>query len=140
MSKNARELLKQWWNEQYRIARTPGTPVKQQYNSAEEAVAAYRAKGDFDRSATAEVAEKRMGVISELRNFVNPDATLSEELERPGPGDPKTVPNNQVQAVWTSIATIAAIAPDNIAGSWTASQLQAMRIQQLAATINTCGG
>jgi hypothetical protein len=139
MSRNARDLLKQWWQEQHRIARVPSGGVRQEFASHEDAVAAYRTQGGIDKTATADLAEKRMEVISQLHNWANPEATLDETLYSPGPGDPPTLPNNQVQAVWTEINSIATLQPDKSAIAWT-NHLKALRIQQLAMTINTCRG
>lgn len=119
MSQNARVVLGKWWEEQAKIARQPGTVS----------------------GATTVTAECRMAVINELRNWVNTEATLSDVLESAQfLSDPKTVPNNQVQAVWTSICAIAEAPHEPKSRSWTRRHFRSMRIQRLAATINTCKG
>lgn len=119
MPQNARALLGKWWDQQAKSVRPPGTIS----------------------SAAINTAECRMAVINELRNWVNTDAVLNDVLESGQlPSDPKTVPNNQVQSVWTSICAIAETPYEPKSRSWTRRHFRSMRIQRLATTINTCKG
>ena len=113
MPQNARALLKRW--ESRAKPALEYTASKNEFALAqEEAIAASRARPSAEKNAHPKAAGKHKAAVNHrsCRNWVNTDAMLSDGLESVLPSDTPTVPNNQVQAVWTQICAIAAIGND----------------------------